>query len=78
MPGTVARGLDAVDNAINAEAEAAFSFLERPIRARSTVGEEAQAQGVVAAELARLGFEVLRRRRPARLPGPRRRQRVQS
>ena len=58
MPGTVARGLDAVDNAINAEAEAAISFLERLIRARSTVGEEAQAQGVVAAELARLGFDV--------------------
>ena len=58
MPGTVARGLDAVDNAINAEAETAFSFLERLIRARSTVGEEAAAQGVVAAELARLGFEV--------------------
>ena len=58
MLGTVARELEAVDNAINAEAEAAFSFLERLIRARSTVGEEAQAQGVVTAELARLGFEV--------------------
>src|SRR5689334_2386217 len=58
MPETVARGLDAVDNAINAEAETAFSFLERLIRARSTVGEEAQAQGIVAAELARRGFAV--------------------
>jgi acetylornithine deacetylase len=53
-----ARGLDAVDNAIDAEAEAAFSFLERLVRARSILGEEAQAQGVVAEELARLGFEV--------------------
>jgi hypothetical protein len=62
MPGTAARGLDAVDNAIDAEAEAAFCFLERLIRACSTVGEEAQAQGIVAEELARLG--PLRQPRP--------------
>ena len=62
-----ARGLDAVDNAIDAEAEAAFCFLERLIRARSTVGEKAQAQGIVAEELARLG--PLRQPRPVtRLP----------
>jgi len=58
MPGGAPRGLDAVDAAIEAEAGAAFSFLDRLIRARSTVGEEAEAQGVVAGELARLGFDV--------------------
>jgi acetylornithine deacetylase len=50
--------LDAVDRAIEAEAEHMFAFLGRLIRARSTVGEESAAQGVVAGELARLGFEV--------------------
>jgi acetylornithine deacetylase len=54
----VAGNLDEVDRAIEAEADTAFSFLERLISARSTVGEEAGAQGVVAEELARLGFEV--------------------
>jgi acetylornithine deacetylase len=62
MPGTTGdldtHGLDAVDRAIEAEADTAFALLERLIRARSTVGEEARAQGVVAEELSRLGFEV--------------------
>ncbi len=57
MPGTTG-DLDAVDRAIEAGADEAFTFLERLIRARSTVGEEAGAQAVVAGELARLGFEV--------------------
>ncbi len=58
MPGSVCSGFGAVDDAIGAEAEAAFSFLERLIGARSTVGEEATAQGIVGGELARLGFDV--------------------
>jgi acetylornithine deacetylase len=57
MSGTTG-DLDAVDRAIEAGAGTAFAFLERLIRARSTVGEEAGAQAVVAEELARLGFEV--------------------
>ncbi len=56
--------LDAVDRAIEAESEQMFAFLGRLIRARSTIGAEGQAQDVVAAELARLGFEV------SRLPVP--------
>jgi acetylornithine deacetylase len=57
MPG-IPEHLDAVDRAIEAEAESAFAFLERLIRAPSVVGDEAGAQEVVAGELARLGFEV--------------------
>jgi acetylornithine deacetylase len=57
MPG-ITGDLDAVDRAIEAGADGAFAFLERLIRARSTVGEEAGAQAVVAEELAGLGFEV--------------------
>ena len=49
---------EAVDHAIEAGAEAAFSFLEKLVAAPSTVGHEAQAQEIVAAELARLGFGV--------------------
>ena len=59
MPGT-AQHLDAVDRAIEAEADSAFGFLERLVRAPSTVGEEAAAQEVVAEELDRLGFAVSR------------------
>jgi acetylornithine deacetylase len=59
MPGTAQR-LDAVDRAIEAEADAACAFLDRLVRAPSTVGNEAGAQDVVAAELARLGFTVSR------------------
>jgi acetylornithine deacetylase len=47
-----------VDAAIAAEAGAAFEFLARLVAAESTVGREAAAQEIVAAELARLGFEV--------------------
>ncbi len=49
---------EAVDHAIEAGAEAAFSFLEKLVAAPSTVGHEAQAQEIVAAELERLGFGV--------------------
>jgi len=48
----------AVDSAVEAEAAAAFAFLERLVAAPSTVGAERGAQEIVAAELARLGFEV--------------------
>jgi acetylornithine deacetylase len=47
-----------LDGAIEAEAEAAFTFLERLVAEPSTVGAERGAQRIVAAELARLGFEV--------------------
>jgi acetylornithine deacetylase len=47
-----------VDAAIDENAAAAFSFLERLVAQPSTVGAERGAQDVVAAELARLGFEV--------------------
>ena len=42
--GSVPSGFEAVDDAIRAGADGAFSFLERLIGARSTVGEEAPAQ----------------------------------
>jgi acetylornithine deacetylase len=47
-----------VDEAVAAEAGAAFEFLTRLVAAESTVGREAAAQEIVAAELTRLGFEV--------------------
>jgi len=50
----------AVDAAIADGAETAFSFLERLVAAPSVVGHEQEAQDIVAAELARLGFEVSR------------------
>src|SRR5262249_57428023 len=56
--GSVPSGFEAIDDAIRAGADGAFSFLERLIGARSTVGEEAPAQRIVADELARLGFDV--------------------
>jgi acetylornithine deacetylase len=49
---------EAVDQAIEAGASAAFSFLEKLVAAPSVVGHEAQAQEIVAAELGRLGFGV--------------------
>ena len=49
---------EAVDHAIGVGAEAAFSFLEKLVAAPSTVGHEAGAQEIVAAELERLGFGV--------------------
>src|SRR5260370_5419963 len=48
----------AVDSAVEAEAEVAFAFLERLVAAPSTVRAERGAQEIVAAELARLGFDV--------------------
>src|SRR5690348_11803448 len=56
--GSVPSGFETVDDAIRAGADGAFSFLERLIGARSTVGEEAPAQRIVADELARIGFDV--------------------
>ena len=47
-----------VDAEIDALAEGAFGFLGRLVGEASTVGEEAGAQAVVAAELERLGFAV--------------------
>jgi acetylornithine deacetylase len=58
VPGSADAGFAAVDAAIQAGAERSFSFLERLIAARSTVGEEAPAQRIVAGELASLGFRV--------------------
>ena len=49
---------EAVDQAIEAGTGAAFGFLEKLVAAPSVVGHEAQAQEIVAAELARLGFVV--------------------
>jgi acetylornithine deacetylase len=51
---------EAVDRAVEAGAEAAFSFLAQLVAAPSTVGQEARAQEIVAAELTRLGFGVSR------------------
>jgi acetylornithine deacetylase len=51
---------EAVDQAVEAGADGAFAFLERLVAAPSTVGREAAAQEIVAAELARLGFGVSR------------------
>ena len=56
--GRTAAQWDAVDAAILAGSEAAFAFLEALIAAPSTVGAERRAQGIVAAELDRLGFGV--------------------
>jgi acetylornithine deacetylase len=53
-----AGGFEAVDRAIDDGAEGAFSFLARLVAAPSTVGREAQAQALIAAELDRLGFGV--------------------
>ena len=84
--GSGPSGFEAVDDAIRAGADGAFSFLERLIGAPSTVGEEAPAQRIVADELARLGFDVAavpipprdggaarRGRGAGPLPGPRQR-----
>ncbi len=51
---------ESVDQAIEAGSATAFSFLERLVAAPSTVGREAAAQEIVAAELASLGFGVSR------------------
>src|SRR5258708_22340276 len=48
----------AVDAAVEAEAEAAFAFLERLVAAPSTVRAERGAQEIVAGGLAWVGFDV--------------------
>ncbi len=50
--------VEAVDRAIEADAERAFAFLERLVAQPSIVGDEAGAQAVMAKELERLGFAV--------------------
>jgi acetylornithine deacetylase len=73
MSPTTAACWESVDLAIDEGAEAAFSFLERLVAERSTVGQERGAQELVAGELARLGFGVRRLEIPAetgsRAPG---------
>jgi acetylornithine deacetylase len=60
MERSFAQKVDAVevDAAIERLAPRAFAFLERLVAEPSTVGHEAGAQRVLAAELDRLGFEV--------------------
>jgi acetylornithine deacetylase len=60
MGHTLAHRAGLVDDAIEAFAERAFSFLERLVAAPSLLGEEELAQEVLAEELARIGFEVER------------------
>lgn len=50
--------LGRVREAVHAHADRAFAFLERLVAAPSTVGEESNAQTLVAEELARLGLAV--------------------
>ena len=56
--------LEAIDRAIDADAERAFVFLERLVAEPSVVGAESGAQAILADELERLGFSV------GRLPIP--------
>lgn len=58
MGQPVAHNWAAVERAIDAHSAASLTFLEELVREPSTVGQEAGAQAVVAAELRRLGFEV--------------------
>ena len=55
-------GIDqvALDACIAERAEAAFAFLERLVAVPSVVGNEQEAQELVAAQLERLGFQVER------------------
>ena len=57
--------IDALDRVIEADAERAFTFLERLVAEPSVVGEEAPAQAVIAEEMDRLGFTVERLAIPA-------------
>jgi acetylornithine deacetylase len=50
--------LGRVREAVHAQADGAFAFLERLVAAPSTVGEESHAQTLVAEELTRLGLGV--------------------
>ncbi len=56
--GHAAEGFAAVDAAVFQRAEQAFGFLRRLVAVPSTVGKEAAAQEIMAAELTGLGFEV--------------------
>lgn len=49
---------EAVDEAIDGLCDGAFAFLERLVAAPSCVGDECEAQAVVADELDRLGFDL--------------------
>src|SRR5262245_34296793 len=60
MGQVVAQNDRLLDEAVERLSERAFAFLERLVAARSDLGREAEAQAVVADELARLGFEVER------------------
>jgi acetylornithine deacetylase len=57
-PAGSAVDVEALDRAIDADAERAFVFLERLVAQPSVVGAEAPAQAIVAEELERLGFAV--------------------
>jgi acetylornithine deacetylase len=58
MGQVVAQNDRLIDEAVERLSERAFAFLELLVAARSDLGREAEAQEVVAAELARLGFDV--------------------
>jgi acetylornithine deacetylase len=58
MGQPIAHNWAAVDTAIDAHRATSIAFLEELVREPSTVGKEAGAQAVVAAELRRLGFKV--------------------
>ncbi|MGZ4337658.1 MAG: M20/M25/M40 family metallo-hydrolase, partial [Gaiellaceae bacterium] len=58
MGQSVAHNWDVVDEAIDGCRDTAIEFLRRLVAEPSVVGHERGAQRVVAAELARLGFEV--------------------
>ena len=58
MGQVVAHNWAAIDRAIDAHRARSLAFLEALVREPSTVGNEAGAQALVAAELRRLGFEV--------------------
>jgi acetylornithine deacetylase len=58
MTESVTGKLAALDAAVSDLSERAFGFLERLVAVPSTLGNEAEAQALVAAELERLQFEV--------------------
>lgn len=60
MSGLRRSVISRVDQAIEAQAEEAFSTLSRLVAAPSLLGSEAAAQEIVAEELARLDFQVER------------------
>ena len=52
--------LEALDDAINLHSEATFAFLEKLVRAASTIGQEQGAMEVFAAEARSIGLTVVR------------------